>query len=448
MYVMCPTSFGDAGRDEVQYFEFFVQRLVPGFTRIADGCFWHQLLPQSSRSDPVIWNAVIAMACLIQHPQYTNYLVLPGSEKPTITDGNHRRALRWYGKSINALQKRISNDTTSSQFALIACILYICIECLQDNIVEALTLYQRAVGMLGLVRPDHVGSSTHPHNYIDDMIYSLLRHMAISQGFPVQWTKITQESAEGFQSLSDAREELCALIGEALAFIHLANSYKESQGKDWIAPSDMFLRRQHLESDFLKWHYALSNAPASTACVPFSDHDELRSVLLMAYGHYFIWLSTCLSNFETAFDNHFPMFQSMTEHAGRAIANTNLGFMFETRVIPSMFFVATKCRHPSIRRQAITILRNGPEVENTWKAEPMANVAEKVIGIEESGSEVGLFNKNPDRSELPPESDRVNGQVVVELKDALGRPEQYLKFSVWQQDMTFGWLRIDHLVKM
>lgn len=98
----------------------------------------------------------------------------------------------------------------------------------------------------------------------------------------------------------------------------------------------------------------------------------------------------------------------MVDHASRIIVPRSKGprpvFMFETRFIPQLFFVATKCRHPAIRRQAISLLRLGPEVENTWKADTLADIAERVVGTEESGEINGAFCIEPYSMDLPPKT--------------------------------------------
>jgi hypothetical protein len=53
--------------------------------------------------------------------------------------------------------------------------------------------------------------------------------------------------------------------------------------------------------------------------------------------------------------------------------------------IPPLFFAATRCRDPSIRRQAITILHHSRRRERVWDSCAAARVAERVMAIEERG---------------------------------------------------------------
>ncbi|KAL6245744.1 hypothetical protein RBB50_006897 [Rhinocladiella similis] len=452
-----PDQYVNVEQTELRSFEFFIRRVVPGFTRIVEAHFWHQIIPQLSRAEPLMWNAVVAMSCLIQHPQYSTAPGLPGGAKTPVIDEHHRKALTWYSKSIAGLKERLAIEKTPSSLALVACVLYMCIECLQDNMIEAATLHRSAAGMLGLVATEGGRRLITPYGTrLEDTIRALVRHEATAHGLldlHVSRPKVMLDSVTGrFNSLSDAREELYAVITETQAFIFRARKIKEMQGKDWKAPPDFTTQQEHLLTSLLRWHLGLTNTTGGPSPVSSPDEDELTSVLLVSHGQYSIWLSVCLSTSETAFDQFNHHFESIVDHAHRAITatKTNLrpAFMFETRVIPSLYFVATKCRHPQIRRRALFLLRNGPKVENLWKAEPMADVAQKVIGIEESGSELGIYEQDPLRSDLPPESHRLYRQEVVELKGDNGQLGYYLVLNRWHQDAALQWSRTEHVVKL
>ena len=53
--------------------------------------------------------------------------------------------------------------------------------------------------------------------------------------------------------------------------------------------------------------------------------------------------------------------------------------------IPPLFFAATRCRDPAIRRQAITVLHDSRRRERVWDSCAAARVAERVMTIEERG---------------------------------------------------------------
>ena len=75
-----------------------------------------------------------------------------------------------------------------------------------------------------------------------------------------------------------------------------------------------------------------------------------------------------------------------TKHTPRVHAEISLGahFTFEISVIPPLHFVATRCRSPSIRREAVALLETNPPREGLWDVETHIGIAKRVIEIEES----------------------------------------------------------------
>lgn len=455
---MSPTMYANLEPAELQSFEFFMRRFVPSSTKLVDAQFWDQLVPQLSHSDPVIWDAVIALSRLMQHPQYSRRYTLPERTKPPVVDEEHRRALTWYGRSMTGLRNRMQQTKTPSATAIISCILYICIECLQDNISEAVALYQRAIAMMRTTANGEVAiwPTTQLEKSVGSGVRDLLQNMAASQRIPTLWERIPDQYGTAFDSPLDAREELFVLLFDSHEFI--MDSIKAiiiSQDKNWSPPSDLVLRQQSLQTKFQKWYRAIENSRARLSTARSQDEDsedEGYSLLLVTYGQYYITLSNILNMYETAFDKFNPLFQTMVDQASQIIIPKSKGprpvFMFETRFIPQLFFVATKCRHPTTRRQAIALLRLGPEVENTWKADTLADIAERVVGTEESGDINGNFRPEPDSMELPPENHRMCWDKIIELPGPDGQPANFHRFFRWQQDDNHIWTPVQHLVKV
>lgn len=456
-HVLNSPTYANSEPVEVQSFEFFMRRFVPSSATIVDGRFWHQLVPQLSHSDPVIWDAVIALSRLTQHPQYSRSYTLPDRTKAPVVDEEHRRALQWYGRSMTGLRNRIQQTTTPSATVLISCILYICIECLQDNIAEAVSLYQRAIEMMRTTADGQlaIGPGSQLEKSIGNGLRDLLQNMAASQRIPTLWERVPDQYGTSFESPTDAREELFVLLFESHSFIMDAIKIIIHQSKDWVPPSDMVVRQHSLQTKFQKWYRALENTRTGVGTMTSQAEDaddESYAILEMTYGQYYITLSTILNMYETAFDEFNPLFQTMVEHASRIIVPRSKGprpvFMFETRFIPQLFFVATKCRHPAIRRQAISLLRLGPEVENTWKADTLADIAERVVGTEESGEINGAFCIEPYSMDLPPENHRMCWDRVIELPGPDGQLANFHLFVIWQQDDAHAWSPIQHSVQV
>ncbi|OQV10789.1 hypothetical protein CLAIMM_14731 [Cladophialophora immunda] len=255
-----------------------------------------------------------------------------------------------------------------------------------------------------------------------------------------------------FETLADARDELYILLFAAHDFILDTREIRINKPKDWVPTPDLISRQQQLRRDFLKWLSAYEDMTICFRRAPSQDEIEPYSLLHVVYGYYFILVCTGLSMYETDFDDLFPLFQNMVDHASRVITPRSEGlrpvFMFETRVIPSLFAVGVKCRHPIIRRQAISLLRKGTQVENTWRADAMADIAEWSVGIEESGNIHGVFCPEPSKTELPPENHRVHWSQMIELQDSDGRAAKFHQVQKWEQDENHVWSLVDYMVRV
>lgn len=88
--------------------------------------------------------------------------------------------------------------------------------------------------------------------------------------------------------------------------------------------------------------------------------------------------------------------------------NIKPSFSADLGIVPPLFVVATKCREPRLRRQAIQLLRSSARREGMWDSELAANIGHWVMQIEESDT---TLSPHWDETVLPmkpiPEEKRV-----------------------------------------
>ena len=148
----------------------------------------------------------------------------------------------------------------------------------------------------------------------------------------------------------------------------------------------------------------------------------------MIYCNYAVWMPTRLSHRKIAFDAHTAMFEELVHHAEIFLnhyASERPVFTFDIGALPSLYYVASECRIPSIRRKAMALLRKAPRKESIINAESSAEVALRIIAIEER--DLGLpdpsdFNDcldttNLDDTKLPDEDKRVHFMEMVRNGD-------------------------------
>ncbi|KFY74229.1 hypothetical protein V499_05727 [Pseudogymnoascus sp. VKM F-103] len=126
--------------------------------------------------------------------------------------------------------------------------------------------------------------------------------------------------------------------------------------------------------------------------VVFLPEDDRNTIVLLRMYHttMTIMVATGLYGQETLHDEHHGLYEHVVALGKilfdqQRVAGLTEGyiFCFEPGVIFPLFFVAMKCRHPLIRRQAIALLETANHQEGTWESVGAAKVAEFVMGVEE-----------------------------------------------------------------
>ena len=145
---------------------------------------------------------------------------------------------------------------------------------------------------------------------------------------------------------------------------------------------------------------------------------ETVSYLLMYYHASLIWLSTRLNPTQAVFDEFTHHFQEIIRHAEvyiKAKAVEQPTFTFEVGAVPPLYFAATKCRIPALRRRALDLLSEAPRKECIFGASSTAEVACRLIEIEEDGlglpiPDLGGRSASTvfDDTMLPPEGNRIH----------------------------------------
>jgi hypothetical protein len=162
------------------------------------------------------------------------------------------------------------------------------------------------------------------------------------------------QSNLAFSTLRDARSALYMLMEHGHAFIRMAGM----RIKDHDAIEDLIPLRDNLLSKLEEWHSIFSLLDCRNSKLEICASSNL----LIYHSVAIIWASTYLSLVQTAFDQYNDRFGDIVHHANVIIGlgNTPPSFTFEMGVIPPLYFVATQCRDPAIRRRALSLLKKAP----------------------------------------------------------------------------------------
>ena len=154
--------------------------------------------------------------------------------------------------------------------------------------------------------------------------------------------------------------------------------------------------------------------------------------LLTYHAHANIWVSCCLSSEQTSFDAYLPQFQALLSYVEIVVGEisalrreSEVGFQ-ELSMAPSLFFTATKCRDPLLRRYALALLRKVPLQGQLWTTLPVATMVEKLIALEEKGTlscSAGSCQSEKDLRKFPVEGDRIH-HIEIMFKRNVVETEQ------------------------
>jgi len=428
---------------EHRYLAFFQHQTAPILSGYFDSYFWNGLLLQVGHSEPTIQHAMMAVASI--HEQVEN----AGNELFCLSQGDHGMnfgryfALQQYNKAIYCLNQRLAKGPQSEEITLMCCVLFICLEFLRGNIDTAISHVQSGLEIMAGWRAKNrkwlldeaLPVTSEPHSIPDNLvqmfsrlsIQSMLCDQKPPTGNPlVSAFDLVSIIPALFPSLQAARASLDFLMKISLAFL------QESHEPDFRMKPETKPQLDNLTNALDKWSLAfeffLINSPATRTHQEIRATANLRILNIVAK----VWLSSSVSVEESVFDDHTQAFSNIVNIAAtinsdsmpwnkslesaslsNSQANRPHKFTFEMGVIPPLYFVAMKCRVPSIRRAAISLLNTTmPRREGIWIASFYVAVAKRIIELEEENLQA-IGHKDEQSGELlPPERRRVHNVKI------------------------------------
>jgi hypothetical protein len=412
---------------ERRSFEFYRTKTAPCLAHTLDSTFWNEFILQLSHSEPAIRYALVAIGAL-------NERLRPSTDPGMVSqnrDPNLKLALGSYNKAIKHLTTQMQQNN-SDLIALLTCILFICVEFLQDNINQALTLVHQGIAIIRAQdripeeNKDEPESRTQQYMIDHEVMPMFTRLTVLSAlcGRPAVLTAAGdrgQEAPMSFFDLRGARSSLYTLMEKGHAIVRKADFCKWLEG-DNIELESLRLEHARAVHQLDLWYSRFTQLQVDLELSNSSQLIHAVSLLSMYFTTTSIWLATCLQKAQECYDDHHGQFRKIIE-AAELIVNISEGqpqsemtFTFEMGLVPPLYFTASKCRHPALRRQAVSLIRRAPGKEGMWDRAEMMYMASKVIRMEEGGEYDADEVLN-----MPDEAARLH-DVRIEREDA--RPGQ------------------------
>ena len=139
-----------------------------------------------------------------------------------------------------------------------------------------------------------------------------------------------------------------------------------------------------IENVTSKWHTAFKDYSIAVRNIGELE-ENVRRILSINYRILNMVTQATLANSEMTFDNYAEDFEFILSNSVKAQAARHPSTETTLGLVPPLFFVATRCRDPALRRKALARLRaphHSERMRNTCQA---ASIAERVIYLEERG---------------------------------------------------------------
>jgi hypothetical protein len=331
---------------------------------------------------------------------------------------SRRFELQQYNKAISHLRRHLSANGVTIEVTLMCCVLLICLEFLQGSIEQAIVHLQGGINILQRYHTiANSESTTHASLHVSSSSIVISRKLEeIFHRLRNQWILCSRSAAledmklgsdqhvfkASFSSLEEARTSLDQLNTLGLELIHAASAslYNASAGDaSFNCEEEISVTHNWLCSEFDRWSIAFESFLAQNTSVTDPHFSSGSTLLRMFYVTGKIWISTCISPTEAAFDDQIHEFSTIVALASSLLSSPfsyigplpklstkgRLSFTFEMGVIAPLYFTALKCRNRKLRSKAISLLSSCmPRREGFWDADILVYISRRVVEIEEA----------------------------------------------------------------
>lgn len=411
--------------------EFFYHRTAPQLSGLFSHSFWGLIVFQLSICEPAIRHAMIAVSTIHEAAEETDiratYLANP------IATHNEKAKLAFisYSKAIHFLIEEIQRTNTehSLRIPLTACMMLICAEFMRGSIIGGITHIENGVRILQSWRENRISSPKNnaEEEYIETQLAPYFAAFNVigaifgrpSKGiYSKSFQSMEHVGAFRFSDLVEARNTLLDIFNVGLGVIQ-----STGPAQSWIdATGEQKAEQLHIMVLVSEWNTAFEEL--AKRCTPnwsptdFAGADLLR----VSYLTTRLWFKTAFNPNETKWDKHKDDFEKLleiTERLAMALAKPEKqapAFSFEMGFIPPLHFIACKCRWPSIRRRALSLLDNCKRRECLFDSQFSHSVFLRIMQVEEEP--LGLSpGEEPQPDALPPEESRIH-QINIRLEES------------------------------
>ncbi|EAW12072.1 uncharacterized protein ACLA_008320 [Aspergillus clavatus NRRL 1] len=383
-------------REERRYIDFFSTQTSRALAGFFNSNLWRSFLPQLSHSQAAVRHAVVALGAL---HEYVYVLLARGDFDPRqkLPFQNEQFIVQQYNQAIRHLVVHLASPNQVPHLTLITCCLFICLEILRGQHDRALDHIESGLKILRRWQPgdqrqaqsDGLGRELSYMGIRWNIQLSMYGRQMISLDFAQADDAAAASQQISFSTIAEARHALDLLINRTMSFIQTLGTDTSTQGALWQQQQQ---QQQHsLQEEMKLWLDSFESLMRRYGQSQKQNDPRAPVLLRMHHRVVRLRLDVCLSQNELVYDEHDEDFEATIAYAEQLIHlsgtldRDSLLYVFslETGLISPLYYTATKCRKPLIRRQAIRLLYRSPQKEGLWSMRQYARIAQVVVQAEE-----------------------------------------------------------------
>lgn len=392
------SSFPGLDTAERRSLSFFCQRTAPEWSGWRDASFWNKLIIQACHLNRSILHGVVALGALHESSEIDG-------------ESDERSNLQDIALHQSSKATRLAVETAVSEIStLISCIIFICMQNLQDS-HTAYQLLKTGHSLISdidrrLLSGELVlaeSEKTVLNSFLRPIIERLRMRFccivdlpsALAIGAALKKSNIDiplplPDIPTAFISLLEARNKLESIIEWAQENVEPSTLAREGHSQAQQLLSQWITAIDRTGTPTLERYDALT-----------SSKRLLKSAALVAS----ILFDTLGTHSECSYDDHVDKFAEIIQLYKAAIGDhfrlpRRVSFGIDSGVIDTLSFVAGRCRDPIVRRQAIDLLVQTNRLEGDLQGTTGSTIISKLIELEEEGLDVSCASDIPETSRL------------------------------------------------
>lgn len=461
LYIHNPSASLPCDEIERRYFELFHEEIRINFCGYFGTPFWTQLVSRECHHEPAIRHAIFAFAALCKSSRCNG-------DTAIVPDEHLNFALVQYGKAVRSLRQNLAEGVSCVRLALIASVLFGWFESFYGNWKSAA---QQIRGGLNILRHLKGASNINTRkqrmaaqglNSIDPELshalgclrVHLILFLAMNplHDYPfddsedqaiedqaIEDEAMMQNCPSWFATLNEAFPSALSISMRSILLLRRCSKYTNSEPSELLRFS-ITRQQENLSRAVDQWnkafHPILIDARQNMISRTHLKVLELHISIVTAK----IIILTNIYREEITFDKYTLQFQYIVSISRRILEKeqefrvlTDPKAQLNVGMIMALYYTATRCRDPFVRRDAIAVLKEWPSRYGIWDSWQAAKVAEWILRIEEEGCDSYRFIPEERRVRMTSLNMEVHSGGRISVECTQGPAEHVLK--LWKADL-------------